>query len=124
MDDLLEPKLLELRQRVGGTPPTRTVNEVSLLAIQLFQSLRKITAIEVNVCRASDVPHRELFGCAHVEHGDIALGNQLTHIVNGHVMAILIDDDPEARKMKGVIALQIEQYGLGKVSFRNIWLKQ
>jgi hypothetical protein len=54
----------------------------------------------------------------------IARGNQLTHIVNGHVMAILIDDDPEARKMKGVIALQIEQYGLGKVSFRNIWLKQ
>jgi hypothetical protein len=54
----------------------------------------------------------------------IARGSQLTHIVNGHVMAILVDDDPDARKMKGVIALQIEQYGLGKVSFRNIWLRQ
>jgi hypothetical protein len=54
----------------------------------------------------------------------IARGNQLTHIVNGQVMAMLIDDDPAARRMKGVIALQIEQYGLGKVSFRNIWLKE
>jgi hypothetical protein len=54
----------------------------------------------------------------------IARGNQLTHIVNGHVMAMLIDDDPAALKTKGVIALQIEQYGLGRISFRNIWLKQ
>jgi 3-keto-disaccharide hydrolase len=54
----------------------------------------------------------------------IARGNQLTHIVNGQVMAILIDDDAAARKMKGVIALQIEQFGTGRISFRNIWLKQ
>lgn len=54
----------------------------------------------------------------------IAQGRQLTHIVNGHVMAILIDDDPAGLKTKGVIALQIEQYGQGKVSFRNIRLKQ
>ena len=54
----------------------------------------------------------------------IAHGHQLTHIVNGHVMAILIDDDQAALKTKGVIALQIEQYGMGRISFRNIWLKQ
>ena len=54
----------------------------------------------------------------------IAHGHQLTHIVNGHVMAILIDDDQAALKAKGVIALQIEQYGSGKISFRNVWLKQ
>ena len=53
----------------------------------------------------------------------IAHGNQLTHIVNGQVMAMLIDDDAAARKMKGVIALQIEQFGTGRISFRNIWLK-
>ena len=46
----------------------------------------------------------------------IAHGNQLTHIVNGQVMAILIDDDAAARKMKGVIALQIEQYGAGRIT--------
>ena len=47
--------------------------------------------------------------------------------VNGYSpadMAILIDDDQAALKTKGVIALQIEQYGAGKISFRNIWLKQ
>ncbi len=54
----------------------------------------------------------------------IAQGHQLTHIINGQVMAILIDDDPVARKMSGVLALQIEQYGAGRISFRNIWLRQ
>jgi hypothetical protein len=54
----------------------------------------------------------------------VARGAQLTHIVNGQVMAVLIDDDPVQRKTKGVIALQIEQYGTGKINFRNIWLKQ
>jgi hypothetical protein len=53
----------------------------------------------------------------------IAHGHQLTHIVNGHVMAILMDDDETALKTRGVIALQIEQYGSGKISFRNLWLK-
>ncbi|ODS58179.1 MAG: hypothetical protein ABS36_04655 [Acidobacteria bacterium SCN 69-37] len=54
----------------------------------------------------------------------IAHGRQLTHLVNGHVMAILIDDDPAGLKTKGVIALQIEQFGQGRVSFRNIRLKE
>ena len=54
----------------------------------------------------------------------IASGNQLTHIVNGRVMAILIDDDPAFLKTSGVIALQMEQYGQGRISFRNIYLKQ
>ncbi len=54
----------------------------------------------------------------------VARGNQLTHIVNGHVMAALIDDDAAAFKAKGVIALQIEQFGAGRINFRNIWLKQ
>jgi hypothetical protein len=54
----------------------------------------------------------------------IAQGPQVTHIVNGQVMAILVDDDAAARKTKGVIALQIEQYGTGRINFRNLWLKQ
>jgi 3-keto-disaccharide hydrolase len=53
-----------------------------------------------------------------------AQAHQLTHLINGQVMAILIDDDPVARKMSGVLALQIEQYGAGRISFRNIWLRQ
>jgi hypothetical protein len=53
----------------------------------------------------------------------IARGNTLSHIVNGQLMAVVIDDDPQALKTSGVIALQIEQYGTGKMSFRNIFLK-
>jgi len=54
----------------------------------------------------------------------IARGATLTHIINGQVMAVLIDDDATTRKASGVIALQIEQYGTGRVSFRDIWLKR
>lgn len=54
----------------------------------------------------------------------IAQGHQLTHIVNGQVLAILIDDEPTARKTSGVIALQIEQYGTGRINFRNLWVRQ
>jgi hypothetical protein len=51
----------------------------------------------------------------------IARGNTLTHIINGRTMSIFIDDDPTMAASKGVIALQIENSG--KVSFRNLWLK-
>jgi len=51
----------------------------------------------------------------------IARGNTLIHIINGRTMSIFIDDDPTMAVAQGVIALQIE--GTGKVSFRNLWLK-
>jgi hypothetical protein len=51
----------------------------------------------------------------------IARGNQLIHIVNGHVMAVFFDDDPTKFRKNGLIGLQIE--GTGKVSFRNLWIK-
>jgi hypothetical protein len=54
----------------------------------------------------------------------VARGNQITHIVNGRVMAILIDEDPAFFRRTGSIGLQIEQYGLGRVRFRNIWLRR
>jgi hypothetical protein len=53
----------------------------------------------------------------------IARGNEMIHIINGHVMAIFIDDDPAMAVEQGVIALQIEGGGHVKVSFRNLWLK-
>jgi hypothetical protein len=53
----------------------------------------------------------------------IAEGNMLTHIINGHIMAILLDTDPEFSRAKGVIALEIEGPGYLKIRHRNIWLK-
>jgi hypothetical protein len=54
----------------------------------------------------------------------IAQGNTLTHIINGHVMAILVDTDPKYSQAKGLIALEIEGPGNLKISHRNIWLKK
>ena len=54
----------------------------------------------------------------------IADGNTLTHIINGHVMAILVDTDPKYSQAKGLIALEIEGPGDLKISHRNIWLKK
>jgi hypothetical protein len=53
----------------------------------------------------------------------IADGNTLTHIINGHVMSILVDTDPAFRQAKGLIAFEIEGPGDVKISHRNVWLK-
>jgi len=52
----------------------------------------------------------------------IARGNTMTHIINGHVMSVLIDDDPTMSKKSGLIGFEIE--GTGKISIRSIWLKK
>ncbi len=54
----------------------------------------------------------------------IVRGHQFTHIINGHVMAILIDEDPAHFKADGLIALQAAGNGPQKISFKNIWLKE
>lgn len=54
----------------------------------------------------------------------IADGNTLIHIVNGHVMAILVDNDPTFRQSKGLIGFEIEGGGVVKISQRNVWLKK
>ena len=54
----------------------------------------------------------------------IARGNQLTHIINGQIMTVLFDEDPAYFRPSGLIGLQIEQYGLGRVNFRDVWVKQ
>lgn len=54
----------------------------------------------------------------------IADGNTLVHIINGHVMAILLDTDPKYAQAKGLIAMEIEGGGTLKISHRNIWLKK
>lgn len=53
----------------------------------------------------------------------IADGHLLTHIVNGHVMSVLLDTDPQYSQARGLIALEIEGSGTISISHRNIWLK-
>lgn len=52
----------------------------------------------------------------------IAMGNTLTHILNGHVLSVLIDEDPTYLRKSGAIGLEVE--ATGKLFTRNIWLKK
>ena len=53
----------------------------------------------------------------------IADGHTLIHIINGHVMAVLVDNDPAFSQSKGLLAFEIEGGGVLKISHRNVWLK-
>ena len=54
----------------------------------------------------------------------IARSGTFIHIVNGQLMAVLVDDDPaSSNNVSGLIGLQIEGIPC-KVSFRNLWLKK
>ncbi len=53
----------------------------------------------------------------------IARGNTIVQIVNGHVMSVLVDDDPKGRAFSGLLGFQMHVGDPMKVEFRNIWLK-
>jgi hypothetical protein len=51
-------------------------------------------------------------------------GGTFIHILNGQLMAVLIDDDPaSSNNVDGLFGLQIESFP-SKVSFRNLWLRK
>lgn len=53
----------------------------------------------------------------------IARGGTFIHILNGHLMAVMIDDDPNSsNNQSGLFGIEIE--ATTKVSVRNIWLKK
>jgi hypothetical protein len=54
----------------------------------------------------------------------IARGNTIVQILNGHVMSMLIDDDPVGRKMDGLIGIQAHVGPPMKIEVRNIRLKK
>jgi hypothetical protein len=54
----------------------------------------------------------------------IARGGIILHILNGQLMAVLVDDDPaSSNNVSGLFGLQIESIPC-KVSFRNLWLRK
>lgn len=66
----------------------------------------------------------------YVKNGDwndyhvIARGNVLIHILNGHLMCEVIDEDTEHRKMSGLIGVQVHVGPPMKIEYRSILLKQ
>ena len=96
---------------------------------------RGIIAWRGQVVRAEEGKHPRLLSTVgdadalkeYIHAGDwnqmhiIARGNMTMHMINGHVTAVFIDDDPTMAASQGVIGLQIEGGGHVKVSFRNLW---
>jgi hypothetical protein len=54
----------------------------------------------------------------------IARSNVLTHIINGRVMTVVVDDDAPNRPADGLIGVQVHVGPPMKVEFRNIRLKE
>jgi Domain of Unknown Function (DUF1080) len=54
----------------------------------------------------------------------IAKGNTLIHLLNGHLMAAFIDEDPLGRSMEGLLGLQLHAGQPMKNEFRNIYYKK
>lgn len=58
------------------------------------------------------------------EYEIVARGGVMMHIVNGHVMAVLIDDDPaSSNNQAGKIGIELEGTP-AKVSVREIWIRE
>jgi hypothetical protein len=53
----------------------------------------------------------------------IARGNTITHLLNGHVMSVVIDDDAKNRKLEGLIGVQVHVGPPMKVEYRSFRLK-
>lgn len=48
----------------------------------------------------------------------------MIHMVNGHVMSVVVDDDPERHKMNGLLGLQVHVGPPMKIEYRNFRLKK
>jgi hypothetical protein len=51
----------------------------------------------------------------------IARGTTLIHMINGKVITVTVDDDPERRAFQGILSLQLE--GSGQIWYRNVYVK-
>lgn len=58
------------------------------------------------------------------QYAIITRGGVIMHILNGQLMAVLVDDDPaSSNNVSGLFGLQIEGVPC-KVLFRNLWLRK
>ena len=54
----------------------------------------------------------------------IARGSTLIHMLNGHVMSVVIDDDPDGRRYDGLLGVQVHVGPPMKIEYRNFRLKR
>ncbi len=53
----------------------------------------------------------------------IARGNVLMHILNGHLVSVVIDDDVKNRRADGLLGVQVHVGPPMKIEYRNFRLK-
>ena len=58
------------------------------------------------------------------EYHLIVRGNILIHILNGHVMSVVIDDDTENRRFDGLLGVQVHVGPPMKIEYRNFRIKK
>ena len=51
----------------------------------------------------------------------IARGTTLIHMINGKVISVSVDDNPDFRAFQGILSLQLE--GSGQIWYRNVYVK-
>lgn len=54
----------------------------------------------------------------------IVRGNTMIHMVNGHVMSVVVDDDPARGKTNGLLGVQVHVGPPMKIEYRNFRLKK
>ncbi len=54
----------------------------------------------------------------------IVRGNTMIHMINGHIMSVVIDDDTENRTMDGLLGVQVHVGPPMTVEYRNILIKK
>jgi hypothetical protein len=54
----------------------------------------------------------------------IVRGNVMTHLIDGRVMSVVVDDDAAHRKFQGLLGMQVHVGPPMKVEYRNIRLKR
>lgn len=99
---------------------------------------RTFMALRGQVTRALDGGKREVISSLGdynelgklINNGDwnqvhiIARGNMIVHMLNGHVMSMLVDEDEKSRTMEGLLGVQVHQGPPMKVEYRNFRLKK
>jgi hypothetical protein len=99
---------------------------------------RTFMALRGQITRAADGGRREIVGSVgegkdlaqFMKKDDwndvhiIARGNTLVHILNGHLMSIVVDDDAEHRMLEGKLGVQVHVGPPMKVEYRDIRLKK
>jgi Domain of Unknown Function (DUF1080) len=53
----------------------------------------------------------------------IVRGNVMLHLLNGHLMCVVIDEDSKNRKFEGRLGVQVHVGPPMKVEYRNLRLK-